>query len=202
MHSPRHLAAALLLALPLHASAIEVVPWTVTQRQGVVMQEEDLSCGAAAVAMVLQSLYGEQVTEADVLKAMGTQGFGANVNQMLKGIDALGFQGRALTLRFEDLAKLSIPVVLYIKPPLSRLEMGHFVVLTRVTDGGVSYRDPSYGNRVLAEADFRRYWEIRSDKNLPGIAIAVLPRTPQQREAAARHVPVPVTSASPLFPLH
>lgn len=202
MCTRRRALAALLPALALSAGAIEVVPWTTTQRQGVVMQEEDLSCGAAAIAMVLQSLYAETVGEADVLKAMGTQGFGANVNQMLKGIDALGFEGRALTLRFEDLERLSIPIVLYIKPPLSLLEMGHFVVLTRVTDGGVAYRDPSYGHRVLAEADFRRYWETRGDRNLPGIAIAVLPRTQRQREAAARFAPPAVPSASPLLPLY
>jgi len=201
-HPLKHwsLALACTASLAAQANTIEVVPWTLSSREGVLMQEDDLSCGAAAIAMVLNSLYRHNTTEAEVLKGMGTQGIAANVNQMLRGIEAMGYNGRALSLGFDELARLSVPVILFIKPPLSLLDMGHFVVLTRVTSGGVAYRDPSYGHRVLAENDFRRYWETRADKTLPGIAIAVLPRTAGQREAAQAFAAPVVTPASPLLP--
>ena len=201
-HSHKHwwLTLACTTALAAPAAAIEVVPWTVSSRDGVLMQEDDLSCGAAAIAMVLNSLYRQDTTEAEVLKAMGTQGIAANVNQMLRGIESMGYTGRALSLGFDELAKLSVPVILFIKPPLSLLDMGHFVVLTRVTSAGVTYRDPSFGHRVLAENDFRRYWETRADKTLPGIAIAVLPKTAPQREAAQAFAAPVVTPAAPLLP--
>lgn len=197
---PLLLCPALLLGGPL-ALAMEVTPWSVTRSQGVVMQEEDLSCGAAAIAMVLQTLYQHEASEAEVLQAMQTKGIAANVNQMLRGIEAMGYDARALTLRFDELARLTVPVILFVRPPMSLIGMGHFVVLTRVTEDGVVYRDPSYGQRVLAVNDFRRYWETRGSTDLPGIAIAVLPRSTSQREASRRFTAAPIAAAAPFIPV-
>lgn len=185
---------------PLPSSALEVTPWTVANRRDVVLQEEDLSCGAAAAAMAMRLLYRAPVQEKDVLDALGSKfrGLSANARQLVEAIERLGYRARALPLGFAELSRLEIPVILFIKPPLSKLDIGHFVVLIKVTDDGVFYKDPTYGNRILDVATFREYWETRGDRSAPGVVVAILPKSEDQRRTVLEYRAPPISSAEPM----
>ena len=175
-----------------------VISWMAMRNQGVVRQELDLSCGAASIAMVLDRLYGHVVSEKEALDALGTGALAATMTEMVTGIRKLGYEARAIALDFEDLARLTTPIILFIQPTLSKIDMGHFVVLERVTPDGVVYRDPTFGNRVLDVSTFKRYWFTRDDPQKPGRAIAILPATDQQRAQAARFKPLSVEAWRPI----
>ncbi len=197
----RHLTALLLLvALSPCSMALEVRSWMSIRSQGVVLQELDMSCGAASIAMVLDRLYGQRISEEKVLEVMETGPLAATVSEMVKAIDALGYQGKAVALDFATLATIKTPVILFIRSSLSKLDIGHFVVLERVTEDGVVYRDPTFGNRVIDVSTFRSYWETREDPRLPGLAIAILPRDQQQRDLARQFVPLRIEPVIPLQP--
>lgn len=158
----------------------------------VVMQQFDLSCGAAALATLLRYHFDDAVTERQIATALirrddyltdpdrlrQQQGFSLldlkhYVQQ--RGYEARGLRGMTQADLIE-LAPLMVPVDLY--------GTQHFVVVRGVIDGQVLLADPAWGNRSLPINRFMQAWI--NDPGVGGIGFVVKRR---RWPAPANHLP-------------
>jgi len=155
------------LCIGMHVKAAEPVRSLLELRQQhVVLQQWELSCGAAALATILRYQYGVPVTEHSV--ALGLidreeyiknpdlvrlrQGF--SLLDMKRYVDGLGYEGIGLgQLTLSDLfarAPIIVPVKLQGFP--------HFVVFRGSTFKTVLIADPAFGNVTMSTDIFLKGW--------------------------------------------
>lgn len=153
-------ASALAAERPVVRSLIEV------RRQHVVLQNWDLSCGAAALATILNYQHGEIVTEREVATRMMSraeylanpllvrlrQGF--SLLDMKRFVDDRGYNGVGLgRLTLEHLIARAPMIV-----PINAYGYQHFVVFRGVLGNRVLVADPAFGNRTMSLQDFESAW--------------------------------------------
>lgn len=126
-----------------------------------VPQQTDFSCGAAALATILNYAYGFDFTEADVIAGMlkvsnpelvQTKGF--SLLDIKHYVETLGLRGRGYTVNPEILDRIKIPTIVL----LDIRGYKHFVVLKKATPKKVYIADPALGNRVMDRQDFEDGW--------------------------------------------
>ena len=133
------------------------------RQENVVVQQWDVSCGAAALATLLVYHHGELVTEKAVAQAMlgktdplrvkhrgGFSLLDLKRYAQARGFEADGYTGMTLA----DLVKLGpaiVPVVLDRYP--------HFVVFRARVGDRVLIADPAYGNRSVEVDVFEKAWQ-------------------------------------------
>lgn len=154
--------------------------WKERRDAYVVKQDADFSCGAASLATLLNEFYGLSLTEEQILKDMNKPDRMANFEDMARVVNGYGFKSGGVALSYEQLTKLSVPVVVY----LQHRGNDHFSVLRGISDTQVQLADPSWGNRIFSKAQFLAMWETREDKKLKGKILLVLP---QKAGAVAQH---------------
>ena len=159
----------------LHGS-IGVTSWKALRDFRVVKQEFDYSCGAASVATLLNGFYGLDVTEADILQSIGKDA-AASFENLANAVVPYGFKSGGLVVSFDDLKKLSIPVIAYLK----HQGQDHFTVLRGVSkQGNVAIGDPSWGNRRFRPHQFRKIWETVDNNGDPrGKILLIIPQNIQ-----------------------
>ena len=84
---------------------IPVTHWKALRDRNIEKQDEDYSCGSAAVATILRSFYHQQVTEKDILAhviKMGEDGT-ASFADLEKAVARYGFKAIGLSVSFEQL---------------------------------------------------------------------------------------------------
>jgi predicted double-glycine peptidase len=148
------------------ASPAQVRSLLERRQHNVVLQQYDLSCGAAALATILRYQHGERLTERDVAiglvsrdvylenPAVLRQRSGFSFLDMNRYTDQLGLDGQAFgSVGYEDLLALAPAIV-----PLRLHGYNHFVVFRGAVDGNVVLADPAYGNRTMTEERFVRSW--------------------------------------------
>lgn len=145
--------------------------WKTMRDDGVVKQRFDYSCGAAALATLLQHYYGEPVDEAAVLKQIAAKG-PATFSSLSAAASHFGYEARGYALSLEALRQLGLPAIVF----LHAGNDNHFSVLRSIDARSVALADPSLGNRVYAIPDFMRLWTTRLSRDYPGRALVVLPR--------------------------
>lgn len=137
-----------------------------TRHYGVIIQNWDLSCGAAALATLLKYEWGMPVTEKQVANGLMTRREyieNPNLVQLREGfslldlkryVEAHGFKGEGLgQLDFNDLVENS-PIMV----PINALGYSHFVIFRGVMRGRVLLADPAWGNRTMTVDKFQRMW--------------------------------------------
>jgi predicted double-glycine peptidase len=136
------------------------------RQQNVVIQQWDLSCGAAALATILNYQHGDPVTEKEVaIGMMGREEYienpmvvryrqGFSLLDLKSFVDDRGYNGVGLgQLRFEDLVDYA-PIIV----PISTHGYQHFVVFRGVLRDRVLVADPAFGNRALSRDRFESAW--------------------------------------------
>jgi uncharacterized protein len=133
------------------------------QRENAVVQKFDLSCGAAALATILNFQHGDPVTEkqiteqlirnpkylADPLLVRERQGF--SLLDLKRYVEQRGYQGIGYgRLQFENLIELA-PILV----PIQIKDYNHFVVFRGVIGDRVALADPAFGNRSMPIKDFK-----------------------------------------------
>jgi hypothetical protein len=136
------------------------------RHERVVVQEWDLSCGAAALATILNYQYGDPVPERDIAKALigrdkylenpslvkAQQGF--SLLDLKKYVDARGYTGIGYgSLELEHLIERA-PIIV----PIRANGYNHFVVFRGIFGNRVLIADPAWGNRTLTVDEFEREW--------------------------------------------
>lgn len=152
---------------------IQVQSWKARRDARIVKQDLDYSCGAASLATLLNSFYGQKVTEEALLKAMDKGNGRASFDDMARTLPRFGFRGQGFAASWEQLARLKMPVILYVK----HRKDDHFSVLRGISGDTVWLADPSLGNRTYSRAQFLEMWQTREggDDGLAGKFLAVLP---------------------------
>jgi len=134
--------------------------------QGVVLQKSDLSCGAAALATLLNYQFGDQVTEREVTEGLiRRQEYieqpelvrireGFSLLDMKRYVTNRGYTGIGYgKLEFDDLIPLA-PLIVAVSP----LGYNHFVVFRGTIGDKVLLADSTFGNRTMTREKFERIW--------------------------------------------
>jgi uncharacterized protein len=156
--------AALLLASCSGQTQRSVVTSLVEMRQeNVVIQQWDLSCGAAALATILTYQHGLPVPEKTIAEAMLRRtdplrvqvSGGFSLLDLKRFVDGLGYEGTGYgELTLENLTEFG-PIIV----PINTRGYNHFVVFRGVQDGRVVLADPAFGNWTMTVERFERVWQ-------------------------------------------
>jgi len=134
-----------------------------------VPQHTDFSCGAAALATILNYAYKKELTEEDVIEGLlkvsdpeivRQKGF--SLLDIKNYTQSIGFRGRGYNVTPETLEKVTIPTIVL----LNYKGYKHFVVLKKSTAEKAYIADPALGNRIMKRSEF--------DANWNGIVFAVI----------------------------
>lgn len=155
------------LYIDMHVQAAEPVRSLLELRQRhVVLQQWELSCGAAALATILRYQHGVPVTERSV--ALGLidreeyiknpdlirfrQGF--SLLDMKRYVDGLGYEGIGLgQLTLPDLFSRA-PIIV----PVNLRGFPHFVIFRGGTLKTMLIADPAFGNVTMSKDKFLEDW--------------------------------------------
>ena len=133
------------------------------RHQDVILQQWDLSCGAAALATILDYEHGEQMTERYIAKAMlkntdsklVQKHLGFSLLDLKQFVDSHGYRGDGYgDLTLADLVRFG-PAIL----PVHINIYDHFVVFRGLSGNRVLLADPAYGNRTMPIWEFQKVWQ-------------------------------------------
>lgn len=154
---------------------VPIQSWKTLRDSRIVKQDLDYSCGAASLATLLNEFYGQNLTEEVLLKAIDKGDLRASFENMQRALPQFGFQAQGFATSYEQLTKLKMPVVVYLKHRKDE----HFSVLRGISTNTVWLADPSLGNRTYSREQFLEMFETRSNDqsnaDLKGKILAVLP---------------------------
>jgi len=157
---------------PSLSGTIKVKSWKALRDERVVKQNLDYSCGAASLATLLNEYYGQSLTEAELLAAMGIGDFVASFEDMQQALLKFGFRAVGVSASYDQLAKLKMPVIVYLK----HRKTEHFSVLRGIDETTVWLADPSLGNRTYSRWQFLDMWDTREgNTELKGLILGVQP---------------------------
>lgn len=152
---------------------VPIKSWKARRDELIVKQDMDYSCGAASLATLLNSFYGQSVTEAALLMVMDKGDSRASFEDMARALPQFGFRAQGFAASWEQLTRLKMPVVVYVK----NRKQDHFTVLRGISGDTVWLADPSHGNRTFSREQFLVMWQTRAEASdgLAGKFLAVLP---------------------------
>lgn len=156
---------------PVAYGKTSVQSWKARRDFNIVKQDLDYSCGAASVATLLNNFYGQAFTEEEILNKPDKAQMRASFEDMRRIMPGLGFEAKGYALSLEQLSRLKIPVIVYLK----YRKDGHFSVLRGISGNTVLPADPSLGHISMGRAQFLDAWQTRSG-DLAGKILAVLPK--------------------------
>lgn len=158
--------------------------------RSVMRQQQDFSCGAAAVGTLLRYAYGIDIDERRIItemmqasdpKQVAEQGF--SMLDMRNYVQTLGLRGRGYRVDLAALRDLAIPVIVL----LNLNGYQHFVVVKRAAQGRVFIADPALGNRIMQEWEFAPAWN--------GLVFAIVGDVPVQADSGLMQTNAPALRA-------
>lgn len=133
------------------------------RREGVVVQQWDTSCGAAALATVLTHGFKDPVSEKTVAQGMlrrtdplrvKVRG-GFSLLDMKRFAESRGYSAAGFrSVSVEELLAMKAPIV-----PIDEYGDAHFVVVRGLRGGKLDIADPAFGNRTMSVERFRAAWK-------------------------------------------
>jgi uncharacterized protein len=173
------LASALWSPTPADAQA-QVKSLLEMRQDRVVVQQWDLSCGAAALATLLNYQHGDPVSEREIAKGLiereeylenpllvrARHGF--SLLDLKRYVEQRGYQGIGFgQLVLEDLVDRA-PIMV----PVSFNGYNHFVVFRGIRGNRVLVADPAWGNRTLTFDEFEDAWLTYPEFGRVGFVVA------------------------------
>lgn len=142
------------------------------REERVIVQQWDISCGAAVLATILVHEFGLPLSEREVaIRLMARKEYvenpwivryreGFSLLDMQRFVEELGLKGEGFgQMSFEDLQQRA-PVIV----PVTRHGYNHFVVFRGAARNRVLIADPSFGTRTMTRRQFERAWS-----EMPGL---------------------------------
>lgn len=145
----------------------------------VIVQNWDLSCGAAALATLLNFQHGENITERAIAKGLMNREeylaapdliryqHGFSLLDLKRYVDRLGYEGVGFGQLDLKHALDEAPIMV----PVRFNGYNHFVVLRGVHGNRVLLADPAYGNRTMPLDQFDKAWLNYKDLGRVGFVI-------------------------------
>jgi predicted double-glycine peptidase len=153
-----------------------------------VQQRTDFSCGAAAMATLLNEAYGWDLSEEQVIEGMlaeadqqQVQQMGFSMLDMKRYAEVMGLRARGYRLQPEQLVEVKVPAIVLIDVRGYK----HFVVMQVSSDNWVYIGDPVLGHKKMTLDEFAQGWN--------GIVFAVI-GPGYNRENALLTPPEPLTA--------
>jgi len=133
---------------------------------GVMIQNWDLSCGAAALGTLLRYEFGESVTEKEIARGLISRGEyieHPELVQIREGFSLLDLKRYVQTRGYRGLGfgKLDLNDLIERAPimvPINALGYNHFVIFRGIMGDRVLLADPAWGNRTMTLDKFQRMW--------------------------------------------
>jgi predicted double-glycine peptidase len=133
---------------------------------GVMIQNWDLSCGAAALGTLLRYEFGESVTEKEIARGLISRGEyieHPELVQIREGFSLLDLKRYVQTRGYKGLGfgKLDLNDLIERAPimvPINALGYNHFVIFRGIMGDRVLLADPAWGNRTMTLDKFQRMW--------------------------------------------
>lgn len=126
-------------------NSIHLLNFSFRPKLPVILQTEVAECGLACLAMVA-NFHGHHFDLNGLRQRFHISSKGSTLNDLMAMADELKFVGRPLKLDLDELKELKIPAILH-------WDLGHFVVLKKVTDNHIIIHDPAVGERKLTLND-------------------------------------------------
>jgi predicted double-glycine peptidase len=141
-----------------------VKSWVDFRDQNVVIQRYDYSCGAAALATIMQYYFEDSVTEEEILARiigpmtdddlLDREKNGLSLLDLKKCAEQMGYQAAAVRLNYGNIRLLKGPVLIH----LVREDYKHFAVLKGSNGDRIYLADPSRGNIRMSVDRFSEEW--------------------------------------------
>lgn len=162
-----------------------VKSWIEFKNDKLTRQKYDYSCGSAALATLLSHYYDANATEEIILKGvLEAKGItkeasslenqegnnGLSFFDLSQYVSTQGFKAVGIALGMEELQKLQIPVIVFVK--IRKQE--HFTVLKKMDERYAYFADPSFGNIRVSHAKFKEMFFTREAEDKPGKILAIL----------------------------
>ena len=167
------------------------------RQHDVVIQKWDLSCGAAALGILLRYEWGDPATERDIaLSLMKRKEYlenpdlvrireGFSLLDLKRFVESRGYKGIGLgDLDLDDLMK-NAPIMV----PVNAFGYSHFVVFRGIHGNRVLLADPAWGNRTMTIEKFQHMW-LDYGKPIGRVGFVVHRTEPDRRRANARRLQV------------
>ena len=130
----------------------------------VIKQQEDYSCGAAALATLMIYYFGDHTSEKEILDRLEARlTEEEKQNRALRGFSLLdlkqvaeekGYRAAGFKLTMFQLAQVTAPVIIYIEP----FGYKHFAVYRGMKQDRIYIADPSRGNLRMSIGRFLDEW--------------------------------------------
>jgi uncharacterized protein len=146
----------------------------------VVVQQWDLSCGAAALATILNYQHGDPVTEREIAKGLIRRAayvdnpalvqvrHGFSLLDLKRYVDGRGYAGLGYgRLDLDDLLERA-PIMV----PVRTKGYNHFVVFRGARGNRVLLADPAFGSRTMLAERFEDAWLDYPDFGKVGFVVA------------------------------
>ena len=162
---PLALAARPTLAEPDDVYAKRVRSFLEIRQERVVLQEWDISCGAASLATILAFQHGDPIPEREIAMAMlrateaelVKQRLGFSLLDLKRFLASRGYAGDGYgEVGLADLVALAPAIV-----PIRVQTFDHFVVFRGLAAGRAVLADSAYGNRTMLVPRFLDVWRGR-----------------------------------------
>lgn len=143
--------------------------WKSLRFENIIRQQADFSCGAAAMATILNYAYGYETSERQVLVNMlkvadpdlvRQKGF--SLLDMKTYAQVIGLSAEGYRIDYPTLAQIEIPAIVL----LDVRGYKHFVIVRKIFGDSVAIGDPALGNRTMSQNEFESAWN--------GIAFVVI----------------------------
>jgi len=139
-----------------------VNPASEINKDHLIKQGYDFSCGSAALAIILNFYLGENFTEKQVIQGLLHYGDVEQIQKrqafslldMKKFVKVLGYQAEGYKAELDDLKSLTTPCII----PIKVMEYRHFVVFKGIHDGHIFLTDPWRGDVSYVLSDFNELW--------------------------------------------
>jgi predicted double-glycine peptidase len=169
--TPVFIAGAMVLLVAMNQHAVHAGPRAVKsllemRHDRVVVQEWDLSCGAAALATILNFEHQDPIGEKDIALGLIERSeyikqphlvrarHGFSLLDLKRFVDRRGYKGLGLgNLTLEDLVERA-PIM----TPMNFKGYNHFVVFRGMAGNRVLLADPAFGNRTMMVSAFENGW--------------------------------------------
>lgn len=150
--------------LSLHPAGMEatvpVIPLTRQRFTGIAHQQQDYSCGAAALSTLLTHHYGDPVSETEILDGLMTteaqsrlKSQGLSMLDMKRFLEKRGYVADGYRLSVVTLLqKTGVPLIALVDARGYR----HFVVVKGLRNGTLLIGDPARGLRRMRPEEFER----------------------------------------------
>lgn len=135
-----------------------------------VLQKDEKDCGPACILTIAKQ-YNSNFSIAKLRQISGTDRNGTNLTGIIKGLDYLGFESKAVKVEDKKIDNsISFPIIAHVETEDNLL---HYVVVHNVTKRKIIVSDPSDGIKKLSHKEFSSIWT--------GILVLVEPKKDFQK---------------------